>query len=374
MKYKHPGNLRTSPFHEKRMLFAHPWSRTDTRVAHIPPTYYDGNVNIRHRRHCFVLLSEKTCRIVVAGLILLPAAVAAAPHLEAPFAIHDFGWRDATETVTNRFVLRNTGDADLHLTAIKTSCGCTRAEPATRVIAPGAETVLEVHLALRGLQGQQRKSVSVLSDDPATPNLTLWMQGEARAAVCLEPPAFSFGRILPAEPPAAATVRLGGHLTATRMTKAVSDNPAFPVSLGTDGRSLLLGPPALTLPGAHRATVTVTLSCADRGTLSLPVYAWLDDLLRIHPEILAYRANQPAEAPVSRIVIVRRGAAPRFHVTAVRLEGVRGEASFQTRSDGAVHVRVSPIQTDTIAPDAALVIVTDLSERPEWRVPIRIQN
>lgn len=331
-------------------------------------------MNIHRRHHRLGLLSETTCRIVVAGLILLPAAAAAAPHLEAPLATHDFGWRDAAETVTNRFILRNTGDADLHLTAIKTACGCTRAEPAARVIAPGAETVLEVHLALRGLQGQQRKSVSVLSNDPAVPNLTLWMQGEARAAVCLEPPAFSFGRILPAEPPAAATVRLGGYLTATIMTQAVSDNPAFPVSLGTDGRSLLLGPPVLPLPGAHRATVTVTLSCADRGTLSLPVYAWLDDLLRIHPAVLAYRVSQPEETSVSRIVLVRRGAAPRFHVTAVHLEGVCGEASFLTRPDGTVHVRVPPVQTDTITPHAALVIVTDLPDRPEWRVPIRIQK
>jgi len=303
----------------------------------------------------------------------LSATAAPAPRLEVPLTTYDFGWRDATETVTNRFVLRNTGKADLHLKSIQTSCGCARAEPASRVIAPGAETVLEVLLALRGLQGQQRKSVSVLSNDPETPNLTLWMQGEARAAVCLEPPAFSFGHLLPDTPPATVTVRLDGYLTTATMTNAVSDNPAFPVSLSADGRSLLLEPPTLSVPGAHRATITVTLSCADRAPLSLPVYAWLEDLLRIYPAVLTCRADQTA-AHAPRIVIVKRGTVPRFQVTAVRVEGARGEASFKTHHDGTVHVHVPAIWPDTITPEAALVIVTDLPDRPEWRVPIRIQK
>lgn len=291
-----------------------------------------------------------------------------------PLTTYDFGWRDAAETVTNRFVLRNTGTADLHLRSIQTSCGCTRAEPTSRVIAPGAETILEVHLALRGLQGQQRKAVSVLSNDPKTPNLTLWIQGEARAAVCLEPSAFSFGRLPPDTPSATAMIRLGGYLTTATITNAVSDNPAFPVSLGADGRSLLLAPPTLSTPGAHRATITVTLSCADRAPLSLPVYAWMEDLLRIHPPVLTYRANQKTAALAPRTVIVKRGTAPQFQITAVRVEGASGEASFETRPDGTVHVQVPAIGTNTVTPGAALVIVTDLPERPEWRVPIRVQK
>ena len=342
----------------------------------IPPTYYDDYVNGCHQHHGFGLLPGiPPCGIVVAAsLSLLSAAAAPEPRLEVPLTTYDFGWRDAAETVTNRFVLRNTGTADLHLRSIQTSCGCTRAEPASRVIVPGAETILEVHLTLRGLQGQQRKAVSVLSNDPKTPNLTLLMQGEARAAVCLEPPAFSFGCLLPDTPPATATVRLDGYLTTVTMTNATSDNPAFPVSLGADGRSLLLAPPTLSTPGAHRATITVTLSCADRAPLSLPVYAWMEDLLRIHPPVLTYWTGQKTVPLAPRTVIVKRGTAPRFQVTAVRVEGISGEASFETRPDGTVHVQVPPIWPDAITPKATLVIVTDLPERPEWRVPIRVQK
>ncbi len=304
---------------------------------------------------------------------MFSVAAAPAPRLEVPIATYNFGWRDAEETVTNCFVLRNTGDADLHLTDIRTSCGCTQAKPSDRVIAPGRETVLEVHLALRGLQGRQRKSVSVLSNDPEVPSITLWMQGEARAAFCLEPPAYSFGRIHPKEPPAPATIRLGGYAATVTVTRAVSDNPSFPVSVNPDGRSLTLGPPALTAPGAHRAKVAVTLSSAEKGELSLPVYAWLEDLLRIHPSVLSFHSGAAADSPLPRIVIVRRGTAPVFHVTGVRVAGAAGKASFQMRPDGSVHIRVDHVEAATAGPDAALVIATDLPDHPEWRVPIRTQ-
>ena len=280
--------------------------------------------------HCFFgLFPRIPCGIVVvvAGLSLLSATAAPAPRLEVPLTTYDFGWRDAAETVTNRFVLRNTGTADLHLRSIQTSCGCTRAEPASRVIAPGAETILEVHLALRGLQGQQRKTVSVLSNDPKTPNLTLWIQGEARAAVCLEPSAFSFGRLPPDTPPATAMIRLGGYLTTATITNAVSDNPAFPVSLGADGRSLLLAPPTLSTPGAHRATITVTLSCADRALL--PVYTGWRFCASIHR--FSPITNQEQRSPPDRH---RNTAPPQFQITAVR--GRRQQRASFERADGTV--------------------------------------
>ena len=296
---------------------------------------------------------------------------AGAPQIAVPVTAFDFGCRDAAETVTNRFVLLNTGDVDLHLTEIRTSCGCTSAEPGARVIPPGGETSLDVYFTLRGLQGPHSKSVSVLSNDPNTPNLTLWIKGEARAAVCLEPPACSFGRVNPHEPPAPFKVRLGGYEPAVTITAAISDHPAFPVTINPDGRSLTVQPPILTEPGACRGRVTVSLSSPHRAPLTLPVYAWRDDLLRIHPAALVYGAQLRENRELPRLVLVRSGTAPRFRVTGVRLKGAHGEATFQKRPDGSVHIRVQGVENAPLAPDAALIIATDLPERPEWLVPLR---
>jgi hypothetical protein len=260
----------------------------------------------------------------------------------------------------------------LFLTDIRLSCGCSRAEPGSRALAPGEETALEVQTALRGLHGPLRKSVTVSSNDPDTPYLTLWIEGEARAAVCLEPPSVSFGRVHPREPPAPVTVLLAGYQTNVTITAATSDTPVFAVSVAPGGRALTLAPPRLSTPGAQRGQVRVTLSDPAQPALALHLYAWLDDVLRVVPAALVFR---PGGEPAStRLVIVRTGTASRFKITQARIEGGDGQAEALARPDGSYQVAVKRVIPDTLATNATLLIQTDLPERPEWRVPLRLEG
>lgn len=307
--------------------------------------------------------------LVRMGLALLAGRCAAAPRIVASPAIIRFGERDAAEVVSNRFVLSNAGDAPLIIGAVRTSCGCTRAEPECRLLQPGEETGLDVRLALRGLQGLQRKSLTVESNDPDTPNLTLWLEGESRSAVLLEPPSYSFGRVDTREPPPPATIRLSGYATNVTIAAASSDNPAFPVAVAPDGRTLTLASPRLTTPGACRGRVRVTLSDPARPALELQLYAWRSGALRVAPETLVF---QPGSSPATtRLVIVRPGAAPRFKVTQVDIDGGSGHAEASARPDGSYQVRVEQVIPDSLATNAAVVIRTNLPECPEWRVPLR---
>ena len=321
---------------------------------------------IRHpRRQRPLALIASVCAAAGLGI----GGAEAAPCIAAPQTTFSFGWRDAEETVTNRFILLNTGDAPLLLTDIRISCGCTHAEPERRQLQPGERTTLEMRLALHGLQGAQRKSVTVISNDPATPSLTFWIEGEARAAVCLEPPSVSFGRVQPQDPPVPSTVLLTGYRTNVTITAATSDNPVFAVSVVPGGRALSLAPPRLNAPGAQRGQVRVTLSDPAQPALSLHLYAWLDDVLRVVPAALAFR---PGGEPAStRLVIVRPGTAKRFRITGAVIEGGTGHAEALARPDGSCQIAVQQVIPDTLATNATLLIRTDLPERPEWRVPMR---
>lgn len=300
------------------------------------------------------------------------SAARAAPRIDAPAATFHFGWRDSAETVTNRFILRNSGDAPLFITDIRTSCGCSRAEPERRALDPGAETTMEVRTALRGLNGPVRKSVTVISNDPDTPYLSLWIEGESKAAVCLEPPSVSFGRIDPAELPAPATVRLAGYLTNVTITAVTSDAPSYALTADPAGRALTVAPPRLTAAGAYRAVAHVTLSDPAQPTLALPLYAWVDDLIRIAPSALAFRPS--AEPASTRLVIVRPGTAKRFRISGLSIEGGTGKPRAVARPDGNYQIVIEGVVPDTLATNAALVIQTDLAERPEWRVPLRLEG
>src|SRR5574342_372942 len=78
---------------------------------------------------------------------------------------HDFGSARQDQKLVYEFVVKNTGTEDLELLRIATSCGCTAALPAERIVPPGGSTTLEVTLETRKYKGVLERSVSVASND-----------------------------------------------------------------------------------------------------------------------------------------------------------------------------------------------------------------
>jgi hypothetical protein len=122
------------------------------------------------------------------ALIVLVAAMAPAhaaePAKQATPTIvvepdgFDFGRALVNKTLTKEFVLRNTGDAELEIRSVRTSCGCTAALPGSRKIAPGSHTSLTVTLDTRGHPGKLQRAVYVESNDPHTRVLQIQLSVE----------------------------------------------------------------------------------------------------------------------------------------------------------------------------------------------------
>lgn len=111
----------------------------------------------------------------------------AAPQLTCENPVYDFGSIENTQTMTNTFILVNTGDEPVIIHTIKPNCGCTVAEISTQHIEPGKKTTLTSTLDLTNLDGEQRKTILIESNDPETPRLVLTMQGEAIDLICPAP-------------------------------------------------------------------------------------------------------------------------------------------------------------------------------------------
>lgn len=73
-----------------------------------------------------------------------PAAAGAAPRLDLPNTVHDFGTVAARPDVAHIFTVQNTGTADLEISNLVTSCGCTTAQLTASVIPPGQRADLTV--------------------------------------------------------------------------------------------------------------------------------------------------------------------------------------------------------------------------------------
>ena len=90
------------------------------------------------------------------------------PNIEMLETSYDFGEMKQGESVTHNFILKNTGDADLIITAAKGSCGCTVPEWPKNPIAKGEEAAIKVTFNSAGKSGKQNKTVTLVSN--AIPN------------------------------------------------------------------------------------------------------------------------------------------------------------------------------------------------------------
>ena len=92
------------------------------------------------------------------------AAKVSTPNIEMLETSFDFGEIQQGESVTHEFILKNSGDAELIITAAKGSCGCTVPEWPKSPITEGEEAVIKVTFNSAGKSGKQNKTVTLVSN------------------------------------------------------------------------------------------------------------------------------------------------------------------------------------------------------------------
>ncbi len=107
-------------------------------------------------------------------LIWLLAACTAAPAIVVEPAEYDFGGIPPTELASATLLVRNTGDGDLKITGVTTSCGCTTASLSQTTLAGGETADLEITFdpqAHPGLYGPLLRIIYLETNDPKQPEL-----------------------------------------------------------------------------------------------------------------------------------------------------------------------------------------------------------
>ncbi len=90
-----------------------------------------------------------------------------APVLVFDETVHDFGKMVQGEIVKYSFHFKNVGKADLRISRVSTSCGCTVGKYPHEPVKPGEEGDIEVTFNSAHKMGYQNKSIMILSNtDP----------------------------------------------------------------------------------------------------------------------------------------------------------------------------------------------------------------
>ena len=111
----------------------------------------------------------------------------AAPKLEFAEKVHDFGTATEGDRLSYVFSVKNTGGGTLIIDRVTTSCGCTVANLKKKEIPPGSQGEIEVTFDTNRRGGDNRKTITVQSNDPSTPRAELEIRAKVETLLAFEP-------------------------------------------------------------------------------------------------------------------------------------------------------------------------------------------
>lgn len=309
---------------------------------------------------------------------------------------HDFGDRLAEDpTVVEYVPVRNTGEGPLTVTAVSTSCGCVvgkmrdaeDGEPV--VIPPGESRDLELRLNPAGWSGNKPTIITVLSDDPQTPEVRIRMKANVKTAIKLDPSPVAFGDSHKGETQEIILKVAGRTEDFEAYAATVAGSEAFESEvLGTDvverdgqrvGETrikITLLPTASV--GEHRALVTVRTTDRARRLTSVGVEAnVLGDLEFSVPRIPA-GALQMGESTTQKFRLTNKAGQP-FKILGVEeqdemgrdLGAAKAKVTKLTEEEGVGYEVELTIDADRPQPGAlsgSIVFTTDLPLEEKVRI------
>lgn len=96
------------------------------------------------------------------------------PVIQFDKEFHDFGRVIQGEQVSFGFKFKNTGESDLIISRVSSSCGCTVPSYPDKPVKRGEEGVITVQFDSKGRRGNQVKTVTVLANtQPNSTQLTI---------------------------------------------------------------------------------------------------------------------------------------------------------------------------------------------------------
>jgi hypothetical protein len=257
-------------------------------------------------------------------------------------ASRDLGSVPRGTTLTHQFKLNNPTNAPLHVSNLRTSCGCATAVVAKEEIQPGESTTLIVTIDTRKYSGPRNFTIFVMIDRPFTEEVRLTLQALSRDDVMLTPGQISFGHVKRGTSPKSA-VSIEYHGTANwRITGFENENGYLQPQLEETSR--LTGQVVYQLSvklrddlpvGAWHADVWLKTNDPTTPRIRIPLVVEVESNLTVTPAEVVMGTVKAGSQAERKVVI--RGTSP-FKITAIGGENKSFQVSGKSDDAKVVHV------------------------------------
>ena len=117
------------------------------------------------------------------------------PKLSIDRRQHNWGKVEPGSQVNTLFRLTNEGASPLHVEKVTASCGCTKPVLPTETIEPGSSVPMEVSFVVPADLGSVAHSVTIRTNDPARPELVVYLYAQSWTWLRSSPALVDFGRV-----------------------------------------------------------------------------------------------------------------------------------------------------------------------------------
>lgn len=227
---------------------------------------------------------KKIATMLIGFLLgLISTVTAAGPELRAEKADIGFGEVVQGVKVEQTFVFRNRGDAELVISQVRSSCGCTAALLSADRIPPGGKGELRAVFDSGRFRGGVSKTIFLHTNDPRRPVAEFTLRGTVRPEVEIAPAQVDLGTIPPGGSKEVRVTLLNRGSREIVLSTARSTTPEIqvkmvsgPLSPGASRTLTVRGVPGPESRGVN-GYVLLNAAGASNPELRLPVYGVIRD-------------------------------------------------------------------------------------------------
>lgn len=301
------------------------------------------------------------------GLTLsLAATGSAADWAQAMFPVksHDFGTVAVAAKTEFVFPIQNRTNQDIHIAAVRASCGCTTPIVKENWIRAGQEGMVLARFNTDTFRGKKGATLTVVIDRPAYAEVQLRVDGYIRRDIVFHPGAVEFGKLTAGETAERTIAIAYAGRNDWAITGVESPSPYLVTELREKSRSgqrvdyeLVVKLTGEASPGYLQEELILTTNDRSSPRVPLQVIGQVESPLSVAPQTFAVGSIKQGEAREQRLVV--RGKQP-FKVTKIECEGF--EVQFEP-SDEAKQVHILSVRLVATAPagtiNQPLIVHTD---------------
>ncbi|OGL44620.1 MAG: hypothetical protein A2161_11110 [Candidatus Schekmanbacteria bacterium RBG_13_48_7] len=289
----------------------------------------------------------------------------------------DFGKLNQNEKSTHEFKFKNTGQENLVIEGVKSTCGCTAAITSAKELAPGETGSISVTLDPGNLQGKISKAIIVNTNDPAQKTLRLQIDALVAVDIEVKPEQLFFGKKFYDETET-KQIFLVNHMEnkELQISKIESDPKTTNLTWKfnkIDSNKFQIDVTLMkgSAPGSFNPSLIIYTNSEKQPQIRVSVKAEILGDIVVNPERISFGVIVPGEAVIRKVEIFHR-ASSNFKITKVTTDISKIVTELKTLEPGKRYQLTVTIPKD-MSPEnrisGMINIETNVKSQPKITIP-----